>query len=1062
MSRLTLGSSLPARNLAPRLAALVACMAIASPTTPALAAPSTAAAAVGTSAGPTALPFDLPSTEVLRASSRKAFAHYIPSFLQSFDNAPEASDYYTAHYLNPNGEGGKHAAYGGFVRDRPLGRLPWADSAWELRDMEAEVRQAVAAGLDGFSFDLLQLGDSNGSHWQRAQRMLQAANNVDPGFKIMLMPDMTGLGDKDPLTLARYVAELGRHSSAYRLADGRLVVSPFYAEAHDAAWWKQFLTAMRDVHGTTVAFLPVFLNEQPHADAFAPISYGMSNWGNRNPAGNDPTQTWATSPAGRIAKVHALGQKWMAPVSVQDERPRHGIYDEAANTTNLRNSWQIAIRNNAELVQLPTWNDYAEGTQIAPSQKHGWSFLDISAYYLTQWKTGAVPATTRDTVYLTHRTQPVGARPSFPQTTLMNLRGGSTPARDTVEALTFLTAAATVEVRVGTQTHTCSVPAGPGTCTVPLSPGTVSARVVRGGTDVTAVTSPYAVTSSPSVQDLQYVAVSSGRSGTRAVAPPAADVTAPSAPGTPVASVSGTTVSLSWTASTDAVGVTGYEVHRSATAGFTPGAASLLGRATATTWSSAAPSGTWHYRVVAQDAAGNASAASAATSVTVPAPTPTGTTAPAGSVVSVAPVEDTYAHEWVAGGNFGWSSSLTAYGTPNIVSYLRFAVPATPAGKRLTAAALRLRTNSSTFAGSTGTTEVRLGGDAWTEGTTTWNDRPALGTTVLGRISTATTPSTTFTTPLDRAALASRSGLSTSLSLSTPSSDDLWVWSKDHPDSSYRPALELTYAQDEAPSVPGQPSATVSGTSVSLSWAPSSDDVGVSGYEVHRSSTSGFVPGPATLVATVPGTTWSTSTATPGAWSYRVVARDGAGGSSPASAQVAVTVLAPVEPAKTVVTLSPVEDTYAHEWVADGNFGTSGSLTANGAPNIVSFLRFALPSSPAGKRLTGATLRFRTSTLSFAGSSAAVDVKLASDAWNESTVTWNRRPGTGTTLVGRITTATNANTSYTTPLSVGALAPYGGKQASLSLSTTSSDDLWLWSKDHPDVTFRPVLVLTYS
>lgn len=564
------------------------------------------------------LPFDLPPASVLRSSPRKAFAHYIPSFPQSFDNAAEARDYYTTQYLNPTGEGGKHAAYGGFVRDRPTALAPMTDPAWKLRHMETDVQHAAAAGLDGFSIDLFQLGDTGGQWWDNTLLLMQAAQNVDPGFKIMIMPDMTAIGDKDPATLAKYVAQLGAYSSAYRLPDGRLVVSPFYSEGHSVVWWQQFLSSMATTYHTPVAFLPLFLNEQPYENAFAPISYGMSNWGNRNPAGNDPTQTYSTSPAGRIARVHALGQSWMAPVSVQDERPNQAIFDEAQNTTNLRNTWQIAIQNHAELVQLPTWNDYAENADIAPTNKHGWSLLDISAYYLTQWKAGAAPAIVRDTVYLTHRTQPVAARPTFPETSLMTLRGGSSPARDTVEALTYLVAPATVQLQVGDTHYSCAAPAGPGVCTVPLSMGTVSVQVVRAGTDVAGVTSPFPVTATPYVQDLQYVGVSSGRSGTRTVV--ATDTTAPTAPGSLTATVSGTSAMLNWGAASDDTGVTRYEVHRSTTAGFTPSTSTLVASPTATTFSQTLTPGTWYYRVTALDAAGNRSFASAqASAVIVPA-----------------------------------------------------------------------------------------------------------------------------------------------------------------------------------------------------------------------------------------------------------------------------------------------------------------------------------------------------------------------------------------------------------------------------------------------------------
>ncbi|KQY20748.1 glucose dehydrogenase [Cellulomonas sp. Root485] len=92
-----------------------------------------------------------------------------------------------------------------------------------------------------------------------------------------------------------------------------------------------------------------------------------------------------------------------------------------------------------------------------------------------------------------------------------------------------------------------------------------------------------------------------------------ADTQAPTAPGTPTATVSGTTVTLSWAASTDNVGVRTYEIRRGGTA-----VGTVTGTPPATTFidSGLAAATTYSYSIVARDAQGNTSAASAARSVT--------------------------------------------------------------------------------------------------------------------------------------------------------------------------------------------------------------------------------------------------------------------------------------------------------------------------------------------------------------------------------------------------------------------------------------------------------------
>lgn len=475
-------------------------------------------------AGSAALPFDLPSNATLKGSPKKVFAHYFTPYPISLDNKAATTDYYTNGYLNPAGESGKHAAYGGLLRDRPLARAPIA-SNYQLEDMKTEIRRASEAGLDGFTVDMLGL---SGTHWDRLKLLLQAAPQVDGNFKIMLMPDSNSGATNDAAALAASIASIANSPAVYKLSDGRLVVSPFYPEKRGAAYWQNFISIMKNQYGITVAFVPCFLNYNANAAAFAPFSYGFSNWGNRSPALN-------ASLASNIADAHAKGKIWMQPVSVQDSRPNQGIYDEANNTENLRVTWNAAIANNAEWVQIPTWNDFSEGAQISPSANNNWGPLDISSYYLTRYKTGTWPTIKRDVLYVSHRKQPAAAKPTGGQTKLMTLRGGSSPARDTVEVLSVLPAAGNITVKVGASSYSYSAPAGLSSKTYPLSSGTVYASLSRNNALATDVTSPFAITTSPVVQNLQYHFVVSSRDG-KQYAAPAQPVTPAPAPSTPAPS----------------------------------------------------------------------------------------------------------------------------------------------------------------------------------------------------------------------------------------------------------------------------------------------------------------------------------------------------------------------------------------------------------------------------------------------------------------------------------------------------------------------------------------------
>lgn len=453
-----------------------------------------------------ALPFTLASQSELKGSPKKVFAHYFTPYPLQLDNVDSSTDYYSRNYLNPNGEGGAHLETGGLLRERPLPQPVSQSSGWKLDNMKREVERATDAGLDGFTVDILSL---SGHNWDRLNLLMEAAADVDPDFKIVLMPDGTASATNSQSTLASAVAGLASESSAYHLSDGRLVVSPFAPEKQGAAWWQQWLNTMQSQYGISIAFVPCFLNYGANVDAFAPFSYGFSNWGVRTPARTNNL-------ASNVQDAHNRGKIWMQAVAVQDERPNQKLYWEADNIETFRLTWAAAIDNSAEWVQIPTWNDYSEGAELSPSSHIGWSPLDINAYYLTKYKTGSYPTINKDVIYVSNRVQMAAALPNGSvsgYTKYMTLWPGSSPSSDKIEIMTFLTDSTTIDVTIGVNNYSYTAPAGRSVKTYPLAVGTITVSGKRGANTVASVTSPYPVKNDFAVQDMQYYFVSSARSG---------------------------------------------------------------------------------------------------------------------------------------------------------------------------------------------------------------------------------------------------------------------------------------------------------------------------------------------------------------------------------------------------------------------------------------------------------------------------------------------------------------------------------------------------------------------
>lgn len=446
------------------------------------------------------LPFDFMTYSELVNKKRKVFAHYFTPFPVSLDNKYWENDYYTRNYLSPDGENSKFLSRGGYLRARPLPR-PVNDSAnWELQDMRKEVRLAKAVGIDGFAVDILNY---EGVHWKRTKLMLEAARIEGGGFKIVLMPDMSAALSRNPDQFVPMIRELAKHPAAMRV-NGKLVVAPYNAQKQTAQWWRNKLNRLRQL-GIDVAFVPVFQGWKKYVSQYADFSYGISDWGWRNPS-NSATNYWM----GMADIAHAAGLSWMHPVAPQDTRPKSSTYWEAANSRLYRQNWESAIRGGADWVQLVTWNDYSEHSGITPSTA-GYGYYDLTAYYVQWYKTGQRPRITHDAIYGFNRSHTLGARPNpLYQTISMIPAAGSVAPENQVEMLAFLTEPATLEIELAGKVHRRDFGRGIYSFTIPAEPGTPTFRIKRNGVVVESVKGK-PIQKYIKVQDMQYHSVSSMR-----------------------------------------------------------------------------------------------------------------------------------------------------------------------------------------------------------------------------------------------------------------------------------------------------------------------------------------------------------------------------------------------------------------------------------------------------------------------------------------------------------------------------------------------------------------------
>ncbi len=494
-------------------------------------------------------------------------AHYFTQFPRRVGtNVP---DYYQNYYLRPGAietpvqpSPPDHRVYGGFTRD-----IPWIEEAspttsgnWELYDMKVEVRQGIAAGLDGWTIDLLGLSNY---HWDRTNRMCQAADDVNTedgsNFWVVLMPDGTAGStfgvrsgtvvdvDASADLLADKIHEIDFNRSCLYKPGGRLLLGIYgpeqvpsgytkstggtFTTADRPAFWARVKSRLETTHSTPTDLWMCYVDTWTAAHcapAFDSIAHGHGRWGDR-----DVDTTSSDTNTNRSAAQYCwdtYAKPWMHFGAPGDTRPREadwrGTQDyrtwESHGSRQFDASWKAAIgdisHRAADFQQVVTWNDLTEHAHISPSRNHKWVWCDLNTWYVTRYKKGAYPAIIRDGLYLFHRIHrsDVTINPSTLQTRF-SVTAPGTAIKNEIEIRAFLTAPATIEVMAdGVVIGTHSGLAGdnifntnlPSSNNVIISAHAKRSTVVVPGT---LVTSEFPLESSPMADDYHYRGASSLR-----------------------------------------------------------------------------------------------------------------------------------------------------------------------------------------------------------------------------------------------------------------------------------------------------------------------------------------------------------------------------------------------------------------------------------------------------------------------------------------------------------------------------------------------------------------------
>ena len=330
---------------------------------------------------------------------------------------------------------------------------------------------------------------------------------------------------------------------------------------------------------------------------------------------------------------------------------------------------------------------------------------------------------------------------------------------------------------------------------------------------------------------------------------------------------------------------------------------------------------------------------------------------------------DAQVQEANASTTFGTSTALRvdAGSDPDVESYLRFAVSGVSGSVQT--ATLRLWVTSATANGPA----VYTTDNTWSETTITWANRPAR--TGSGVDDKASVPSGAWV-DFNVTSLVPGDG-TYNFVLAGTSTDGIDFSSRE---ATNKPQLVVTTAASNDVTNPSDPTGlgavAISSGRVDLSWTASTDNVGVTGYEIFRNGT--LLP-PVGAVTTFADTTVAPSTA----YTYQVRAFDAAGNRSGLSASAGATT--PAAPSTTTSTFAPTADAYVAEATPSTNFGTSTILRVDAGtdPDVETYIRF--PVTGLTGSIQSAKLRLWVGTDATANGPA---VYTTASTWSEGSITW--------------------------------------------------------------------------
>lgn len=384
-----------------------------------------------------------------------------------------------------------------------------------------DISNAQAVGIDGFA---LNMGSDS---WESARVSDAFSAAGSSGFKLFLSLDMTSLSCSSTSDAANLVSIVKTFAtqSAQATYDGKVLVSTFAGSDctfGGETWQTGFVDPLTSA-GVNIYFVPSLFSSP---STFASNSWmeGELNWNSGWPTGSSDLTTSSDE-----TYMSALGSKLYMPAISPFFYTHFGADTYNKNWLYRGDDWLyctrweqvIAMRDDVEMTEILTWNDFGESSYIGtiqgdlPTTSDTWvdgfthtALGSLTKYYSTAFKTGEYPDIETDELIM-------WARPHKHDATASSDSVGRPTGYDWTEdylwAVVLTTESAVVSLTSGSTTQTFAVSAGLTKLKLAMSEGSISGSIIRDGSTVASYNSgsAFTYTNSPTTYNYNYFVGSS-------------------------------------------------------------------------------------------------------------------------------------------------------------------------------------------------------------------------------------------------------------------------------------------------------------------------------------------------------------------------------------------------------------------------------------------------------------------------------------------------------------------------------------------------------------------------